>query len=156
MIFLHINDSMKDIELFNKYVHEGKHIFVLIFMEGCGPCEETKPKWKQIENQLSKQYQNNNDIVVADINKNLLEFIKIVGSIEGFPTMKYIHKKGSEMETYEESAIITKDRSTSSFIQWIENKIKRVSVDKQKGGKRRKSRKMRKSKKMRKTRKYKK
>jgi thiol-disulfide isomerase/thioredoxin len=152
MIFLHINDSMKDIELFNKYVQEGKHVFVLIFMEGCGPCEETKPKWKQIETQLSKQYKNNNDIVVADINKNLLEFIQIVGSIEGFPTMKYIHKKGAKMETYEESNITTKDRSTSSFIQWIENKVKHVSVDKQKGGKR----KSRKSKKMRKTRKYKK
>lgn len=155
MIFLHINDSMKDIDLFNKYVQEGKHVFVLIFMEGCGPCEETKPKWKQLETQLSKQYKNNNDVVVADINKKLLNFIQIVGSVEGFPTMKYIHKKGAKMETYEESKIITKDRSTSSFVQWIENKIKNVSLGKQKGG-RKKSKKNRKMKNIRrrKTRKY--
>ena len=126
MKFLHIDNSKSDIEQFNKYVEQGKHVFVLIFMVGCEPCSRTIPKWKHIENVLKKQYAHNDNVVVADINKDMSAFIKHIGAIEGFPTMKYIGNKGQKVETYEESKISTKDRSTDSFIKWIETKIDRV------------------------------
>ena len=130
MKFLHIDNSKSDVEQFNKYVEQGKHVFVLIFMVGCGPCSQTIPKWKHIENVLKKQYANNDNIVIADINKDMSTFIKHIGAIEGFPTMKYIGNKGEKVETYEESKIPVKDRSTDSFIKWIETKIDRVVLSK--------------------------
>lgn len=126
MKFLHVNDSRSDVALFNKYVEEGKQVFVLIFMVGCGPCKDTIPKWKHIETVLKKEYAHNDNVVIADINKDLSSFIKNIGTIEGFPTMKYIGNKGKTVETYESSNIPVKDRSTNSFIQWIETKINRV------------------------------
>ena len=130
MKFLHIDNSKTDIEQFNKYVEQGKHVFVLIFMVGCGPCSQTIPKWKQIESALKKQYANNDDVVIADINKEMSSFIKHIGAIEGYPTMKYIGNKGGKVEPYEESKIPVKDRSTDSFIKWIETKIDRVVANK--------------------------
>lgn len=125
MKFLHIDNSKSDIALFNKYVAEGKHVFALIFMEGCGPCKDTLPKWKQLESVLKKQYAHNDNVVIADINKNMASFIKNVGAIEGFPTMKYLGNRGKTVEIYEKSNIPEKDRSTNSFIKWIETKINR-------------------------------
>lgn len=124
MIFLHITDSHEDIERFKKYVAEGKDIFVLIFKVGCPPCEMTIPKWKLIENKLTNTYKNNDNIVVADINMEMLEFIEmVVGTVDGFPTMKYIGSNGKVIEAYEESRISKKDRSVESFVSWIESKI---------------------------------
>lgn len=125
MKFLHIDNSKSDVALFNKYIKEGKHVFALIFMEGCGPCNQTIPKWKHIETVLKKQYADNDNVVIADINKDLSSFIKNIGPIEAFPTMKYIGNNGNKIETYEESNIPVKDRSTDSFIKWIETKINR-------------------------------
>ena len=131
MKFLHIENSKSDIAQFNKYVEEGKHVFVLIFMVGCVPCSQTIPKWKHIETVLKKQYANNDNVVIADINKDMSSFIKHIGEIEGYPTMKYLCNKGSKVETYEESKIPVKDRSTDSFIKWIETKIDRAIAHKQ-------------------------
>lgn len=125
MKFLHIDNSKSDIDLFNKYVAEGKQVFALIFMEGCKPCNDTIPKWKHLEKVLKKQYAHNDNVVIADINKNLASFIKNFGTIEGFPTMKYLGNRGKLVETYEQSNIPIKDRSTNSFIKWVETKMNR-------------------------------
>ena len=130
MRFLHIDNSKSDIEQFNKYVEEGKHVFVLIFMVGCGPCSQTIPKWKHLESVLKKQYAHDDNIVIADINKDMSSFIKHIGAIEGYPTMKYIGNKGGKVETYEESKVPVKDRSTDSFIKWVETKINKIVLTK--------------------------
>jgi hypothetical protein len=125
MIFKHINDYGDDLDQYNNYVNNGKKAFVLIFMDGCGPCGETLPKWKNIEIELQDKinHPNYDDVIVASINKDLLDKVDHIGNIEGFPTIKYIGKNGGIIEPYEDSKIVTKDRSTSSFIEWIENKL---------------------------------
>lgn len=125
MIFKHINESGADLDEYNNYVNNGKKAFVLIFMDGCGPCGETLPKWKKIELEIQDKinHPTYNDVIVASINKNLLDQVNHIGNVEGFPTIKYIGKNGGIVESYEDSPIITKDRSTSSFIEWIENKL---------------------------------
>lgn len=125
MIFKHINNYGPDLDEYNNYVNNNKHAFVLIFMDGCGPCGETIPKWNNIETLIGEKYKHPNydNVMVASINKDLLDNVSNIGSIEGFPTMKYISKNGAIIEPYEESPIVTKDRSTSSFIEWIENKL---------------------------------
>jgi len=109
-------------------IHNNKHVFILIYMEGCGPCNATRPEWSKMAHTLKGQYANNKDIVVIDLNKDLLPLIKNVGSVNGFPTMKYITNKGHTVESYEDSAVKTKDRSADSFINWIESKVLKGKV----------------------------
>jgi thiol-disulfide isomerase/thioredoxin len=126
MFFIHVNSNQGDIELFNQYKKQGKPIFVLFYMEGCGPCNATRPEWTKIENVLKDKYKNK-EIVVADIDQELLGKIPdLKTQPSGFPTIRYI--KGNEEEDYENSSIENKDRTIDSFVQWIESKVS------QKGG----------------------
>jgi len=129
MIFLNINPSKKDTALFNKYVESGKQIFILVYMEGCGPCNATRPEWSKIKSVLEKKYSHNNNIVVADIDQQLLNEIKYVSGVSGFPMMRYIAKKGKISEEYEKSSIKSKDRSIDSFVEWIESKVKPYNLE---------------------------
>jgi hypothetical protein len=92
MKFLHINNNnSKDI---NKHINNGKDVFLLIYMEGCGPCNQVRPEWKKIENIFqNKNNQKYNNVVIADIESELLDSIKLMNQPVGFPTMKYISNK---------------------------------------------------------------
>lgn len=125
MHILHIN-SGKDVHKIDKYIKDGSDVFILVYMEGCGPCNATRPEWEKIESALKHQYAKNNKLVVIDVNKDYLSDIKHIGEVDGFPTIKYIGNNGSIIETYESSSIKKKDRSVSSFINWIESKINSV------------------------------
>jgi thiol-disulfide isomerase/thioredoxin len=135
MIFLHIDPTTKNTKHFNKYVSQGKQIFVLFYLEGCGPCNATIPEWKKIKNILSIKYKHNNNIVIADVDQELMREIKyLTNEPQGFPTMLYISNKGKINENYEECNIDRKDRTVDSFIEWIESKTKGQKGG-QKGGK---------------------
>jgi thiol-disulfide isomerase/thioredoxin len=110
----------------NKSIKHGKHVFVLVYMEGCGPCNATRPEWAKLESALKDQYGKNEQLVVVDINKDFVEKMEHIGSVDGFPTMKYIANQGATVETYENSGVKNKDRSTDSFINWIEQNINDV------------------------------
>jgi len=125
MHILHIN-SEKDVGNIDKMIKQGKDVFVLVYMEGCGPCNATRPEWTKIESALREQYAKNDKLVVIDINKDFLSSIKYIGKVDGFPTMKYIGNYGKTVETYENSSVKKKDRSVSSFINWVESKINKM------------------------------
>jgi hypothetical protein len=118
---LHKNGSKKNVV--DDMIRGKKHVFILIYMEGCGPCNATRPEWSKMTHTLQRQYSKNKDIVIIDINKDLLTSIKNVGNINGFPTMKYITNKGNTVENYEDSPIKNKDRSADSFINWVDTKV---------------------------------
>lgn len=122
MYILHINTE-KEVGKIDRLIKKGSDIFILVYMEGCGPCNATRPEWAKIESALKEQYAKNNKLVIIDINKDYLSKIKHIGPIDGFPTMKYIGNYGKTVETYENSSVKKKDRSVSSFINWIETKI---------------------------------
>jgi thiol-disulfide isomerase/thioredoxin len=115
MHVLHIN-SDQDVDKVNKFVDQGSDVFILVYMEGCGPCNATRPEWAKIEYALKDQYAKNNNLVVIDINKDFISDIKYIGDIDGFPTIKYIGNYGKTVEPYEKSSITKKDRSINSFI----------------------------------------
>lgn len=125
MIVLHI-ETEKDAFMVDNLINQGKDVFILVYMKGCGPCNATRPEWEKIEPTLKSQYAKNNKLVVIDINKDYIGKIKHIGSIDGFPTMKYISNYGKKVEPYETSTITTKDRSLDSFINWIETNINTV------------------------------
>jgi hypothetical protein len=144
MVFLHIdtkNYDQKDktgkspIETLNSFIKDGNDIFVLIYMEGCGPCNATRPEWKKLENILEHDNLKNTNILVVDIDKDLLDKVKNIGSEpKGFPTIRYISNKGKTTEDFEDSDLKEehKTRTIDSFIEWIKLKSK----DSLKGGKR--------------------
>lgn len=126
MHILHIN-SKKDVSKVDKMIKQGKDIFILVYMEGCGPCNATRPEWEKIDSALREQYEKNDKLVVIDVNKDFLSSIKHIGNVNGFPTMKYIGNYGKTVEPYEKSSVKKKDRSVTSFINWIESKINKMT-----------------------------
>jgi thiol-disulfide isomerase/thioredoxin len=138
MKFIHIdtqNYNVKDIKSKETPIKELKKymnndVFVLIYMEGCGPCNATRPEWKKLENVLKNDER---EIIIVDIDKDVLDkipFLKINPS--GYPTIVYT--KSNVTEQYEDSNIENKDRSVDSFVEWIESKAK---ANTKKGGKKR-------------------
>jgi thiol-disulfide isomerase/thioredoxin len=125
MHILNIN-SEKEVGKVDEFIKKGADVFIIVYMEGCGPCNATRPEWGKIESALKDQYAKNNKLVVIDINKDFLSNIKYIGEIDGFPTMKYIGNYGKTIETYENSSITKKDRTVSSFINWIESIINKT------------------------------
>jgi thiol-disulfide isomerase/thioredoxin len=135
MVFLHIdtkNFNTKDdsgetpIDVLNKFITTGKKVFILIYMEGCGPCNATRPEWEKIKNVLKLDITNDNQILVVDIDKDLLDKVKnIKVQPRGFPTIRFISNKGSISEDFEDSKLSEeyKNRSIDSFVKWIHFKL---------------------------------
>ena len=130
-------------------------VFMLIYMEGCGPCNAVRPEWKKMQNILKNNKNNKDDIIIVDIDKDFIHKVKKVkDEPSGFPTIRYITNKGETVENYEDSNVSNKDRSIDSFIEWInlktnENKstkpnrkINQSKKSRQYGGKTRKIGKM--------------
>jgi len=122
MIILQIEsaDNADDVNKLNMYIKNGKKVFVLFYMDGCGPCSTTLPEWKKIKNVLKYK---NDDYVIAHVEESLLDKIKYLPSkVSGFPTMMYISENGKKVENYENSNIQKKDRTIDSFVEWVESK----------------------------------
>ena len=112
------NDPQQDIDMLNNQVDDGKHIFLFTYMDGCGPCNQTKPKWDDMKNKIK----NKDDVVVVRINNKLFPLLKKMGSEPaGYPSIRYVSRNG--IEEYEDcTASGVKDRSTDSFLRWIQHK----------------------------------
>ena len=138
MVFLHINKDVRRLNKFKntnfsptrqleKIIHDNSSnkVFMLVYMEGCGPCNNVRPEWKKLENVMS-ELNNRNDVAIVDVDKDFFEKIKYVQNkkLSGFPTIIYITNKGQVIEDYEDSNVANKDRSIDSFVEWIKLKTK--------------------------------
>ena len=138
MVFLYINKKNYNegnenlVEKLDDLMGKKKtKIFILIFMEGCGPCAATRPEWAKLENVLSQNFLDRDDIVLASIDHELCEKLENLKSKPpSFPTMRFITNGGNEVENYEDSKLDNKDRSVDSFVEWIKMK----SREKKQGG----------------------
>ena len=118
MEFLDVKDD-KTLQKLKKYHEDGINVFVLIYMNGCGPCEETKPEWLDLKD---KKWDNS---IVAQIDKDVLpeRGAFSLEKISGFPTIRH-YSKGKE-EDYNENT-----RSSQMFEKWINNQLSKTSADK--------------------------
>lgn len=117
MVFVHINPSNPDTSLLNSLIDNGNQVFVLFYLDGCGPCEATKPQWKNLENEFSN-FSPDDRIVIADVDQTFLPNIN--GNLQGinsFPTIMHMSNKGKTLENYE------RERTTESFKDWINSKL---------------------------------
>ena len=112
------NDPQQDIDMLNNSVDDGKHIFLFTYLDNCGPCNQTKPKWDSMKDRIK----NKNDVVVVRLNSKLFPLLKKMGSEPaGYPSIRYVSKNG--VEEYEDcTGSGVKDRSTESFLRWIQHK----------------------------------
>ena len=128
------NITTTPIKLLNESLKLGKHIYFLIYMEGCGPCMTTRPEWAKIKNVLEDKYKNKyNNILVVDIDHTLISHVKAPLNPAGFPTMICVSQKGKQIQQYEDSSVSKKDRTVDSFVYWIEGSIKKNNIS-MKGG----------------------
>jgi len=127
-----MNGLENALEDFNKSISSGKKVFLFLFMDGCGPCNETKPEWKKFQEQLKNKSHKNEAVVAVAVNQKLFDKLLGAGSEPmGYPCLRYIN--GKTIEEYEDANIENKDRSAGSFIKWVESKAARGM--KQAGGK---------------------
>jgi hypothetical protein len=112
-------NKMKDnASAINKFLKSGKNAFVLIYMDGCGPCMSTHPEWKK----LASKFENQDDIGVFDVEMSNLGEINHEGlkrNIAGYPTMRHVH--GDSTSEYEKCENISHDRTHASFLEWIDS-----------------------------------
>ena len=116
------NESVPNVmEQANSFLESDKPSFVLFHMNGCGPCSQTLPEWKRLEN----DYGDNDLVGVIDVEMSKLNDVrneKLKDGVVGFPTMRYV--RNGVCENYEDCAGITPDRSYDSFKKWIAMKEK--------------------------------
>lgn len=125
--------SNEHIHAMNEHIDNGKPAFVLLYMEGCGPCGMTRPEWLKLNDKYSK----NDNIGIVDIEMSEIDKIthpKLKADVMGFPTMRYV--KNDVCEDYENCKGLKTDRSYKSFLEWIDKKEKNVSGKMMGGGKR--------------------
>jgi len=131
---------LKKIALLNKDILKGDDVFLFIFMDNCGHCDNAKPAWDKIENSIADKYKNNENVIVVRVNSNLLPDLKHVGEVpNGYPCFRHISRKGKSIKEYDDS-VSNADRSTSSFIEWIEKNVKSQSSSSLRGGGKRRRR----------------
>ena len=123
MVYIEINKKNYHqlIDKANNHL-SNKHakIFILIYMEGCGPCNETRPEWSKLKNVISK---NVKDVAIISIDKDLFNKLNHANKEPmSFPTIRFMTNAGEKMETYEDSEISNKDRKIDSFVEWIQLK----------------------------------
>jgi hypothetical protein len=109
MIFKSFHKKSKNIKQFEENIKNKKHNFVLIYLEGCHPCNLTKPEWKKIKGALKNN--KNTDVSIMDIDESILASNKP----NSFPTIRYI--SNGEIEEYKG------ERNVDAFVSWIKSKV---------------------------------
>jgi len=138
MVFMSIDE--KDEELLSKFDSflKNKKVFVLIYMEGCGPCNATRPEWGKLKNVLPK-FKNSDDVAIVDINTKFTSELKNIGILpESFPTIRfYNNSKNGKFTNFEDSSESNElERKIDPFVDWINTSLKNSESNKVGGRKR--------------------
>jgi thiol-disulfide isomerase/thioredoxin len=133
--------TLDKLDGFTDLLKSGKKVFIFIFMEGCGHCDDAKPEWYKLESDkfgndtvfvmLNQKllYDTNNESILnlieqAKAKANKTVVLKTIEKLKkqlgkspiGFPTFKKI--SGSVIEEYDG------DRDEKSFTEWVEGNKK--------------------------------
>lgn len=106
----------------NAWFDQGHAAFVLVYMEGCGPCNATRPEWKKMEQSVHTHFPEESRVAIADVNKDMLPHVPKITGVSGFPSLQFIHSS-RPAEHYEHSHVQHKNRSADSFVEWVESKL---------------------------------
>ena len=98
--------------------------FILVYMEGCGPCGDVRPKWGQLCNDPFLLNTLDPRVVMADIDHTVLankDFLKDPPS--AFPNIRFITSTSSDpsKQMYEE---YNGPRTSEDIKNWIKTSLK--------------------------------
>ena len=97
---------------------KNKHGVVLFYMDGCGHCENMKPDWNKVIDELKDKYKD--EIILGAIESSDMDMFKKSGispSVSGFPTILYFHPNNITRHD-----IYNGDRSYADLKKWILDK----------------------------------
>jgi len=124
MKILHINND-NGIKELNGDIKNGKNVYLLIYMEGCMPCNMVRTEWQKLESAFAKNKNTlHKDTVIADVERENMSKLKLKHMPMGFPSIRMI--SGNVEDDYKN------DRSTGSFVSWIDETAKKNSANKSK------------------------
>lgn len=114
-MFVHVDPHAKQAMPIVKEWWESKpHVYVLVYMEGCGPCNQVRPEWQQLSELLPPR----SDIGIIDIDQEVLpELQSSIPQPDAFPTILHRTPTG-KIEPAE-----LPDRSAASLKKWIEGSL---------------------------------
>ena len=122
MKILHINND-NGIKELNGDIKNGKNVYLLIYMEGCMPCNMVRPEWQKLESAFAKNKNTlHKDTVIADVEKENMSELKLKHMPMGFPSIRMI--SDNVEDDY------TNDRSAEAFVSWIDETAKKHSSQK--------------------------
>ena len=130
-----LDSELEKLNHIDTEINKGTPIYVLIFMEGCNPCNMVRPEWKKLENIFDH---NSNDAIIADVNKDILSKYPSKLTIPtSYPTIMSIN--GIKKEDFHNSNIkdTNKSRNIDNFVEWINKSMtkklpKRINNNKSK------------------------
>ena len=129
MVYMEIPvNHKKQISILNKQLsNKNGLVFILFYMEGCGPCNATRPEWAKLKNVLPKHILHNKNITIVSINHTLFgNLTHVKNEPTAFPTIRFIHR--SIEENYEDAKFpVVKERTIDSFVEWITHKVNQHS-----------------------------
>jgi len=133
MVFLNINtknyhekdeNGLTKIDKLNNIINNKKSkVFILYYMEGCGPCNATRPEWDKMKN-VFKKFKKDDNVAIVDIDQVLSSKIKNIQPPNSFPTMRVITNGGKKNVNYEDCDIKNKNRTIDSFVEWVNHETK--------------------------------
>ena len=122
MKILHINND-NGIKELNGDIKNGKNVYLLIYMEGCMPCNMVRPEWQKLESAFAKNENTlHKDTVIADVERENMSKLKLKHMPMGFPSIRMI--SGNVEDDY------TNGRSAEAFVSWIDETAKKHSSQK--------------------------
>lgn len=122
MKILHINND-NGIKELNGDIKNGKNVYLLIYMEGCMPCNMVRPEWQKLESAFAKNKNTlHKDTVIADVEKENMSKLKLKHMPMGFPSIRMI--SDNVEDDY------TNGRSAEAFVSWIDETAKKHSSQK--------------------------
>ena len=122
MKILHINND-NGIKELNGDIKNGKNVYLLIYMEGCMPCNMVRPEWQKLESAFAKNKNTlHKDTVIADVERENISKLKLKHMPMGFPSIRMI--SDNVEDDY------TNDRSAEAFVSWIDESAKKHTPQK--------------------------
>jgi hypothetical protein len=122
MSFLHIHrNTLHQKHKYKSHLERSKDtkVFLLIYMEGCGPCNAVRPEWAKL-----KHHKIPDNVMVVDVDKDYIGDMTMIGQDpEGFPTIRMITNSGEHVEEYPNN----KHRTYHNFAEWIDSHSKSKS-----------------------------
>lgn len=98
----------------------GKPVFLLVYMDGCGPCEATIPEWDKVHQEEEHRAAVPDDAMMVRVNRELKEELAkelqrhALGEVSSFPTIGALSPETPGLTPFEGA-----ERSAPHFVHWV-------------------------------------